>query len=254
MPLYLNIMTSEIDYSSYTDFISNICNKNDLTYFKSDPRYTPILEHVSSKAGSEYLFYIIQHTNFTENEISDFCKLNDSIGNPSMTQYNFVKTSPTSLRYIFHAYLILKYLQSLNLPIVDIAEIGGGYGGLCLAIHHFANKFNLKINSYSIIDLPSACNLQKLYVSKVNIPLTIEYIDANTFGSSISKKNMFLISNYCFSEITDIYQKKYIQYLFPKVTHGFMVWNHIPVYNFGFTTTVEDEYPNTGGQNKYIYF
>lgn len=247
-------MTSEIDYSSYTEFITNIYDKNDLSYFKSDPRYTPILEHVSSKGGSEYLSYIIKHTNFTENEISDFCKLNDSIGNPSMTEYISIKTSPTSLRYIFHAYLILKYLHSLNLPIVDIVEIGGGYGGLCLAIHYFVNKFNLKINSYSIVDLPSACNLQKLYLSKVNTSLNIEYIDATTFGGSISKTNLFLISNYCFSEITDINQKKYIQYLFPKVIHGFMVWNHIPVYNFGFLTKVEDEYPNTGGQNKYIYF
>ena len=209
-------MSIVVDYSSYIDFITDISNKNDLTYFKSDPRYTSILEHVSSKEGLEYFLSIIRYTNFTGNEISEYCKLNDSLGNPSITDYKFIKTSPTSLRYIFHTHLILKYLQSLNLPVIDIVEIGGGYGGLCLAIHHFANKFNLKINSYSIIDLPSACNLQKLYLSKVNSSLNIDYIDSNTFGESISKTNLFLISNYCFSEITDIYQKMYIKSLFSK--------------------------------------
>ena len=65
---------------------------------------------------------------------------------------------------------------------------------------------------------------------------------------------MFLISNYCFSEIPGNLQKEYIAKLFPKVSHGFMAWNHIPVYNFGFDIKEEVEFPKTGSYNKYIYF
>ena len=46
----------------------------------------------------------------------------------------------------------------------------------------------------------------------------------------------------------------YIKTLFPKVQHGFMAWNMIPIYDFGFKYTIEDEYPKTGDFNKYVYF
>jgi hypothetical protein len=65
---------------------------------------------------------------------------------------------------------------------------------------------------------------------------------------------MFIISNYCFSEISEEFQKKYIDILFPKVSHGFMAWNMIPTYNFGFKFSEEDEYPKTGEFNKYLRF
>jgi len=67
--------------------------------------------------------------------------------------------------------------------------------------------------------------------------------------------NLFLVSNYCFSEIGNKNQKMYIATLFPNVVHGFIVWNSIPVYNFGFNMEIEDENPNTGGlYNKYVRF
>jgi hypothetical protein len=49
-------------------------------------------------------------------------------------------------------------------------------------------------------------------------------------------------------------QKQYIATLFPKVSHGFMAWNNIPLYNFGFETKSETEVPLTGPVNKYVYF
>ena len=88
-----------------------------------------------------------------------------------------------------------------------------------------------------------------------NSTLNIEFIDASSFGSNIECNNMFLISNYCFSEISKENQNSYRQILFPKIKHGFIAWNMIPVYDFGFHTNIESEIPNTGGHmNKYVYF
>jgi len=137
---------------------------------------------------------------------------------------------------------------------LDIVEVGGGYGGLCLALHHFAEKYGVKIKSYTILDLAPPSRLQKLYLEKIQPSLKVDLVDASTFGEGISKTNLFLISNYCFSEIPDNLQKEYIAKLFPKVSHGFMAWNHIPLYNFGFDVKEEMEYPKTGAYNKYLYF
>jgi len=144
----------------------------------------------------------------------------------------------------------------LNISSVDIVELGGGYGGLCLAVHYFASKYNVRIKSYTIVDLTNPIKLQELYISKVNPSLKVSYVDANTYGENISQKDMFLISNYCFSEISSEHQKQYVEKLFPKVSHGFITWNFIPVYNFKQDLKVEAEYPqtSTSGNNKYVYF
>ena len=226
----------------------------DLGNFKSDPEYRTVLEHVTPQEGSKYLDLITSITDITLSEIVEFCRLNDSIGSPIKNEYNGLICSPSNLRYIFHAFLLLRHIKSLDRSNLDIVEVGGGYGGLCLAIHTFAKKYNITINSYTIIDLTEAIVTQKIFLQKVDPSLRVEWEDANTFGSSIEKKNMFLISNYCFSELCDGYREKYIKTLFPKVSNGFMAWNGIPIYDFGFNMRYEEEYPKTGQFNLYVYF
>jgi hypothetical protein len=243
-----------IDYSPYANFVERICQTNDLSNFKSNLNYTYMLEHVTTSQGSQYIDCIKQNTSISSEEIIYFCNKNDSIGNPTRGNYDFGVASPTSLRYIYHAHLILTYLQSLNLPSIDIVELGGGYGGLCLAIYNFSEKYSIKINSYTIIDLPSISKLQSIYITLQNPDLNVSFMDATTFGSNIQTSNLFFVSNYCFSEISHEFQQEYIKNLFPKVTHGFITWNHIPVYDFGFTCKVEDERPLTLNLNKYVYF
>jgi hypothetical protein len=245
---------ADIDYSSYINYIESICDSKNLDDFKTHPSYTWVLEHVSSFQGSEYLQHIRQKTSLTEDQIREYCTLNDSVGQPKKTNYGFMEASPTSLRYILHAHLILTHLKSLQLPSVDIVEIGGGYGGLALAVHFYAKLYNMSINSYTIVDFSSITRLQNLYISSVMPSINLTTIDATTFGSTITKENMFLISNYCFSEISREFQNTYRTTLFPKVSHGFMAWNMIPLYNFGFSMRDEEEYPKTGSYNRYVYF
>jgi hypothetical protein len=244
-------------YDSYKSFINEIISKNDLTGFKSNQDYNVILEHVNMEQGKEYLYYILKLTSISDIEIKAFCNLNDKYGSPKLYDYGdrLGLLSPSSLRYILHAHLILSHIKSIQ-DLIDIVEIGGGYGGLCLALHYFSNSYNIKINKYIIIDLIEASSLQKLYLSQVcNSIKNIDFIDSETFGSSINSSDLFLISNYCFSEIDISLQSMYMKILFPKVTHGFMVWNYINTYDFGFKYREEVEYPLTGGRyNKYIYF
>ena len=242
-------------YDTYLTSIKKIISSGDLSTFKSNDDYRGVLEHVSQQQGHEYLQCIKNENIISLEEIKKFCEKNDSIGSPFRYFYIDIDfyVSPTSLRYIYHACLLLKHVNNLKLQNVDFVEIGCGYGGLYLAIDFLKHKYNVAINSYKMIDLTEAVNLQQLYLSKFNM-FSVEFVDASTFGKDITSKNMFLISNYCFSEIDHNFQQKYIELLFPKVSHGFMTWNHIQTYNFGFEFTEIDEVPNTGSMNKYIYF
>jgi hypothetical protein len=243
------------DYSKYIHFIGEVCDSGNLQGFKNNYHYQGILEHVSRDQGTQYLKCIRENTNISLDEILSFCNLNDRVGNPHLHNHNGIYCSPTSLRYIWHAHLILAYFSSLsNRSPLDVIEIGGGYGGLCLAVHHFSKKYNVEIKSYTIVDLEAPLRLQKLYLAQNPVHFDVRFVNANTYGADINTNGMYLISNYCFSEIDSAFQQKYIQHLFPKVAHGFMVWNHIPVYNFGFSYREEVEVPNTAATNKYVYF
>ena len=215
-----------------------------------------MLEHLTPEQGEEYLTCILSRTSITTDEIVEFCRLNDSFGNPNTVRYDTLNMSisPSTLRYIYHAHLILSHMKNIGTVHPDIIEVGGGYGGLCLSLHFFAPKYGVHIKSYTLSDLTPIIRLQEKYLSTVNSSLTIEFVDAKTFGMTITGVDMFLVSTYCFSEISLEIQEFYRQILFPKLTHGFIAWNNIPVYDFGFTTQVEPEVPNTGDMNKYVYF
>lgn len=243
-----------VDYTNYLKMIENVCKFEDLTYFKSHPDYTYVLEHTGQGDGLEYLNLIKKRTKIAEAEIKAFCSLNDSIGNPHKVNFGFVNTAPSNLRYIFHSHLILSHISSLKLPVLNIVEVGGGYGGLALCLDFFSKSYGVRINSYTIVDLKAPNDLQRLYVSKVNPKMKVDFVDGASFGKDIELQDAFLISNYCFSELDDERREQYEKNLFSKVAHGFMCWNMIPLYNFGFNVRDETEYPLTGDFNKYVYF
>ena len=112
-------------YDRYHNYVKSILNTNDLTNFKNNINYTYMLEHVSFKEGNEYLYHIKQKFNLTNDEIKSFCDKNDKIGNPTKFDYPFGKGSPTSLRYILHALLILEYISTLKQSQLNLVELGG---------------------------------------------------------------------------------------------------------------------------------
>ena len=242
-------------YDNYITHVKQVIKSKNLNDFKCNQSYREVLEHVDHNYGINYYNAIKKHTNLNDSDIIGFCEMNDRIGNTVKYSFGSFSASPTSLRYIYHAHLILTHFKALSSEPIDIVEVGGGYGGLCLCINYFSKVYDVKINSYTIVDLPDANELQNLYLKNFNLSYPVIFSPSNFFGSNIEKDNLFLISNYCFSELPEEYRNQYIYNLFPKVVNGFMAWNMIPVYNFGFNIIKNVEEIHTPvGYNRYIYF
>jgi hypothetical protein len=107
-----------------------------------------------------------------------------------------------------------------------IVEIGCGYGGLFLAINFFAHELNIQIDEYFLIDLEDNINLINMYLMEHSNVININYITkkAHNYGADIDSNDLFLISNYCFTEIDNISRNRYIEYLFDKVVSGYIIW------------------------------
>ena len=248
-------------YDNYLKYIESFVDDVDISrwQFKSNPNYCVILEPVDVTTGYKYLNEIQKMFNFIYNEHKEYlieiCKTNDLYGNTNKHDFtNFTICSPSNLRYILHSMLILKYMQDLMLNNIDIIEIGGGYGGLCFFIYKIAPLFNITINTYSIFDLKLPLKLQKKYLDSLNV-FNVNYVELDNIKNL--KKNSFLISNYAFSEISLDLQQKYTDMVLNNyVSHGFLTWNFINMYEFisNKKITVEYEYPLTDKNNKYVRF
>jgi hypothetical protein len=240
-------------FDNYINYIQNIINNNDITNFKRNNIYNSILEHVNYQQGADYLKLILDEFNIDIEKIIEFSNMNDKIGNPVICDYGKLKCSPSSLRYIYHGCLIFNHINKVGLNNLNIVELGGGYGGLCLCINYFAKYFNITINKYHIIDLPVVNKLINKYLENFNLNFNIEIHDSNSYGSNINDTNLFMISNYCYSEIDISHRNKYKEILIPKIINGFIIWNVPILETIKKEQTCENERPLTGQYNKFIY-
>ena len=202
----------ELDYIT----ICEEASKNDDVFlsFKQDPRYTPILEHVSPELGSEYVRTIKQY-DVNQELISKF-KENDKYGGANLIDYGepFGRVSPSTLRYIQNALDIAYFFGEGE--IKKIVEIGGGYGGLCKTINCLCD-----FEEYHIYDLESSGKLQKKYLSNFDI-------SGKVFFHSIIEKieNVDLvISNYSYSELSAEYQELYYDAVIKNSNKVYMILN-----------------------------
>lgn len=117
-------------YDSYKLTLKRIQSKYDP--FKRDPQYRGVLEHVSVAQSIEYLDLLRNEFRMQDETILKFCTFLDSFGSPILeTVGNLSQSiSPSGLRYLYHAHLIL---TQVNEPC-HFVEVGCGYGGLFLAI------------------------------------------------------------------------------------------------------------------------
>lgn len=233
-------------YTSYEQVVSNQIKKNSIhdMDFKSNPYYCQVLEHVDQGFGYQYLSLIQQEFPESLDKLEQFIELNDKYGKPNKCTIDKYNCSPTSLRYFYQALLILKYIRELGLDSVDIVEIGGGYGGLCLALYTLNKDV---FNSYTICDLLPVMKLQEMYLGAFNISLSSEI-----------KPNSILISCYGLSELDPYTRDGYINALNKSIQHGFIVWN-VPGCNIeqilkrvGMCTIIPER-PMTREGNVFVY-
>lgn len=97
------------------------------------------------------------------NELVSQFRISDSVGNPKLYNFNGVDNiSSSALQYANDALCIKSRMQESQVPLRPrIVEIGGGFGGLCVAI-----SVVIDFHEYIIIDLPEALVLQKMFLGE----------------------------------------------------------------------------------------
>ena len=199
----------------------------------------------------QYYTLLRERYSLTDQEIETFCDMNDLLGSPIKYMMGPIHASPASMLYLYHANQILDRLDN----DVDIVEVGCGYGGLILALEYASKRRHRKIRSYTCIDLDAPLRLQEMYLQHFSLSFPVWFHLASTYGMHIPKRNMFLVSIYCFSEIDKEHQIRYMKHLFPKVDHGFILWNHVQLFDFGKPVqSVQPENPRTGPGNLMVFF
>ena len=228
----------------YTDWINEcmeiVSNEHKFNNFKNNPIINNMLEHTPENLGKNYILLIIEEFSEIINKINwKKCQENDKIGNTKTYEFlelsSFVSIdnyffSPSTLQYIYVSLKMLKLIQNLNKNDneYDIIEIGGGYGGQCLVFHYIAESFNIKIKSYTLIDLSSVSLLQEKYLKLFNLENIHCYKaeEYDNFKNIFSNINYDLfICSWALSEMPIHYSQKYYDDIVTKSHSGFIAWN-----------------------------
>ena len=218
----------EKDNKKYDNYVNDIKStlflKDEEMDFKGRKDYrNVVLLFPEQSINDIYKYYSEKFNLLDQKYLINLCENVDKIGKPIKTQTFLGLTEPVNLKYIYHSIEILDRVKNLNLNNIDFIEIGGGYGGLAYFLKNIAKSeyYNVKINSYTIFDLPEAGKLQKRLSNFFKLDLNIADINSDYN----IKDNNFLISNYAFSEIGENHKKSYMKKIFPMCSHGFLTWN-----------------------------
>lgn len=225
-------------YKDHQLFIHSILDKNiEDIQFKNCGEYNSVLENLNKDRGTEVLKYIEdKFPQITFEDMREYIKVNDKYGGTVKTIFTtnrmkLLYCSPTTLRYILHALLILNYYKETMCK--NIVELGQGYGGLFLAINMFAKKFpDVEIRKYIMIDMPNSSKLTEKYLDAHKDIITIPYEVCDSINlpnvpittDSQCPNESFFISNYCFTALVDQEMEKYKEYIIKPCTHGFLTW------------------------------
>jgi len=219
-------------YKNWNEAATDIAMNRIDQQWKSDPKLTYMLEHVSVPQATRYLERIVSQ-GVQGKDIQRMCGANDCCGGATLISYTIgtetIQVTGASLRYLFHALWIVDEIDDLT----SIVEIGGGYGGLALMLPLVAKWKNKTIASYRIYDLPGPCKLQKAYlrdVGKLDQSISLQstiysWGDASTFGTDTRDKYSLLVSTYAVSELDHELCDRYLESLVPRCTRVFFTWN-----------------------------
>ena len=202
-----------VSYDTWS-FICRAIVHNNIEKFKELGEVKEMLEHVSVEHGREYLEDLLKE-GISIDLIEEVSELNDTNG-AEIINYHGISVSPSTLRYLRHAVDISNLIESKKFNgAVNLVEVGGGYGALCLILNFILEKQGIEVNNYHIIDLEPVSNLQKHYLKG---KLENAYFhDSSNFGADVEEDNLILISNYCLGEIAIDTRKKYLEILLPKM-------------------------------------
>lgn len=172
--------------------------------FRSNSDYCKIILPGTKEEGQQILKRVGEMEEFTEN-IKNFRK-NDDIGSPMIYKYKkFGKFSPNTLKYINTMYELQQHFNITNMDNAHIAELGGGYGGLCHIL-----SYVMKWDIYTFIEIQEPLDLAKKCLSQVP---SIENVQFHTPDEEVEEKWDLFISEYSFCELNKEGIEKHIHML-----------------------------------------
>lgn len=211
-------LRSASDNGGYVAFVESALADHEIfAGFKKNPIYQEILEHTSEEQGRQYLKVIAEQTpNFME--ILDSFSVNDLVGGANIIQFSEnCRLSPSTLRYVKVA-SDLTHLFGKGLDGAHVAEIGVGYGGQRLVLDQL-----YKFRSYDLFDLPPVLGLVSKYLECHLLQSSYKAKTLNTHDGE--KSYDLVISNYAFSELPAIVQRKYVDKVLKKASRGYLTMN-----------------------------
>jgi hypothetical protein len=223
----------KLDKKNTADYL-DLCQRavEDDTVFANFRRVSPmnmIVENSPEKSGGEYLEVIDFKFGWLMPYMDKF-KTSDTIGNPETFANCYGRISPTTLRYI----KTLGDLQRFFGPLdgMRIAEIGGGYGGLCKIIHDV-----YKPKEYIIYDLPEVKALQSKFLNFFG------FMNVNLFHrhDKVAPFIDLLIAMYSWSELSHDLQKEYLANVIRKAKNCYIMLNYDMKYSY---RLLKDAFPN----------
>lgn len=196
-------------------------------------RRQPICKNVVESSGfaDGKLYYLEAIRTFNDREISSFV-FSDVLGQPEFYQYGEHCCSPTMMRYVKTvSHLVSKCELRDDLHII---EIGGGYGGLCRAIHNIVAP-----RSYTIYDLPDVIPLQRKFLQSCGIDNV--HFEPFVWGKMRGMAGNLTISSYALTECKRVVQEWYLSNAIYDSEHGLINGNYpVDPYNeFDFMTKNE---------------
>jgi hypothetical protein len=196
-----------------------------------------IVENSPFKSGWEYFDTIYEKFNWLLKHMDKF-KTSDTFGRPKMFRYSSGEFSPTTLRYIKTLGDLHKFFGPLD--GMRIAEIGGGYGGLCKIIHDV-----YKPDKYIIYDLPIVQNLQTRFLEHFSIkPI---FYDSEFIAPPID----LLIAMYSWSELSHDLQNEYLTNVISKAKNCYIMMNYDMEYSY---QLLKDAFPNAGITDHNLFY
>jgi hypothetical protein len=221
--------------------------------WKRNPTTVGMLEHVSKAFAETYLDLCLA-AGVPLEVIQAYARRVDAIGRAQVEIFRrdrVLVASCTCLRYFWHALEIVEFASD------DIVELGGGYGGLVVAIAAVREFLGIQTPlKYTIIDLPGPNCLQSKYIACFPLgDIDVHIQDGRDFGSTIERP-ISLISHYCLAEMGETNRQQYIATLMPNVVKGCFQWNSEASIDFlaDYNVQIFDENPKTGPNNKTIKF
>jgi len=216
--------SSVSDSSAYLQIISSaVHNDESFAKFRSNRKYRQILEHVSKSQGHEYRRECELGTSKLKEMIAEVDFLN-TCGLPLVYIYPRLGfLSPTTLRYC-KVFCELNRLFP-NIAEMNIAEIGGGFGGQAAVLRKLSG-----FKSYKIYDLPEVHELQLKFLKTNNVESGVLYADGRLAPSG---KFDLVISNYAVSELQPELQVAYFENVIKSSARGYLTWNLISQNRLG---------------------